>query len=224
MLRVRRSHFLQRIDPDLSCCINNIIKNAHIVEQFACPIVARRRGLREPLALAVLAALRDSLWELTVEEAELRRHCIVSGVDNRRWQQIFRLSSSRLSSISFLCLHAPLFGNKPSGRSRSVLGSTDFVGTRRTWEEEEEEALASRAALLSWLSRSFLLSACPNVIISRALHSTYGSWCSWCCYCISFSFVQTSIAWWSTSIWLSLLPYCFDLILWKKVQIGIFIV
>jgi hypothetical protein len=26
------------------------------------------------------------------------------------------------------------------------------------------------------LSRSFLLSACPNIIVGRALHSTYSSW------------------------------------------------
>ncbi len=136
-------------------------------------------------------------------------------------QQFFRSSSSRLWLISFLCPHAPIFGNKPSGCSRSVLGLTDFVGAR--WnQEEEEEALASRAVSLGWLSRSFLLSASPNVIVGWALHSTYGSWRSWRCYHISFSFVWTSIARQSALIWLSLLPYCFALILRKKVQIGIF--
>jgi hypothetical protein len=46
-----------------------------------------------------------------------------------------------------------------------MLGSTDFVGTRRNREEEEEEVSASRAALSSLLSHSFLLSAHPNVIV-----------------------------------------------------------
>jgi hypothetical protein len=58
---VHRDHFLQRIDHDLSHLIDNIIKNACIVERFARPIIARRRGPHEPLALATLAALRNSL-------------------------------------------------------------------------------------------------------------------------------------------------------------------
>ncbi len=82
MLRVHRGHFLQRIDRNLLCCINDIVKNVRIVERFAHPIAARRRGPRKPLALAALAALHDSLQELAVEEAKLRRHRIVSGVDN----------------------------------------------------------------------------------------------------------------------------------------------
>ncbi len=104
-------------------------------------------------------------------------------------QQYFRSSSSRPRLILFLRLHAPIFGNKPSGCSRSMLGLTDLVRTRRNREEEEEEASASRATSSSWLSCSFLLSACPNVIVGWALHSTYGLWRSWHCYRISFSFV-----------------------------------
>ena len=82
MLRVRPGHFLQRIDHDSLHRINNIVKSAHIVEQFACTIVTRRRGPCEPLALAALAVLRNSLWELAVEEAKPRHHCIVSGIAN----------------------------------------------------------------------------------------------------------------------------------------------
>jgi hypothetical protein len=82
MLRVHRGHFLQRIDRDSSCHINNIVKNTRIVEQVAHPIIARRRGPRESLALAALAALPDSLRELAIEEAKPRRHCVVSGADN----------------------------------------------------------------------------------------------------------------------------------------------
>ncbi len=142
----------------------------------------------------------------------------------RRQRWFFRSLSSRLQLILFLCPHAPIFRNKPSGCSRSVLGSTNFVGTRRNWEEEEEEVLASRAALSSWLSCSFLLSAHPNVIVHWALHLTYSLWRSWRCYRISFSFIRTLIAWQSALILLSLLPYCFALILWKIVRIDIFIV
>jgi hypothetical protein len=82
MLRVCCSHFLQRIDRDSSRCINNIVKNVHIVERFARPIVARRRGPLEPPALAALAALRSSLQELAVEEVKLRRHRVISGANN----------------------------------------------------------------------------------------------------------------------------------------------
>jgi hypothetical protein len=82
MLRVHRGHFSQRFDHNLSCRINHIVENARIVKRFAHTIVARRRGPREPLALATLAALRDSLRELGVEEAELRCQRIVSGIDN----------------------------------------------------------------------------------------------------------------------------------------------
>jgi hypothetical protein len=82
MLRVHRGHFSQRIDCNSSHRIEDIVKNACIVERFACLIVTRRRGPREPLALAALAVLRDSLPELAVEEAKLRRHCVVSGVDD----------------------------------------------------------------------------------------------------------------------------------------------
>ncbi len=105
--------------------IDNIVKNACIVKPFARPIVARRRGPREPLALAMLAALRDSLRELAVGEAEPRRHRVVSGVNDN----FLLLLSSRLQLILFLRPHAPIFGNKPSGCSRSMLGLTD--GTRR---------------------------------------------------------------------------------------------
>ena len=138
-------HFLQRIDCDSLHCINNIVKNARIVERLARTIVARRRGPREPLALAMLAALRDSLRELAVGEAEPRRHRVVSGVNDN----FLLLLSSRLQLILFLRPHAPIFGNKPSGCSRSMLGLTDFVRTRRNWEEEEEEALAFRTTSLS---------------------------------------------------------------------------
>jgi hypothetical protein len=82
MLRVHRGHFSQRIDRDSLCCIDNIIKNAHIIEQLARPIVARRRGPREPLTLAALAALHNSLQELAVEEVKPRHHHVVSGADN----------------------------------------------------------------------------------------------------------------------------------------------
>jgi hypothetical protein len=82
MLGVRRDHFLPRFDHDFLCRINDIVKNARIVERFACPIVARRRDPREPLALAALAALRNSLRELAIEEAKPRRHRVVSGIDN----------------------------------------------------------------------------------------------------------------------------------------------
>jgi hypothetical protein len=82
MLRVHRGHLLRRIDRDLLRPIKDIVKNARIAERFARPIVARRRGPREPLALAALAALRDSLRELAVEEAKPRHHCVVSGVDD----------------------------------------------------------------------------------------------------------------------------------------------
>jgi hypothetical protein len=123
---VRRGHFLQRIDRALLRCIDDIIKNAQIVERFACLIIARRRGPREPLALAALAALRGSLRELAIEEAKPRHHCIVSSVDDN----FFRLPSSRLRSISFLYPHALIFGNKSSGCSRSMLGLMDFVRRR----------------------------------------------------------------------------------------------
>jgi hypothetical protein len=82
MLQEHLGHFLQRIDCDSSRRINDIVKNARIVERFARMMVARRRGPHEPLALAVLAGLRDSLQELAVEEAKPRRHCIVYGIDN----------------------------------------------------------------------------------------------------------------------------------------------
>jgi hypothetical protein len=80
---VHCNHFSQRIDHNSLHCIDDIIKNLRIVERFAHPIIARRRGPREPLVLAVQAALRDSLQELTVEEAKPRHHWVVSGfVDN----------------------------------------------------------------------------------------------------------------------------------------------
>jgi hypothetical protein len=82
MLRVQRGHFLQRIDRNLLRCIGNIVKNMRIVEWFACTIVARRKGPREPLALAALAALHDSLRELAVKKAKPRHHHIVSGINN----------------------------------------------------------------------------------------------------------------------------------------------
>jgi hypothetical protein len=82
MLRVHRGHFLQRIDRNSLRCIKVIVKNARIAKQFARPIIARRRGPREPLALAALAALRDSLRELAIKEAKPRRHCVVSGIDD----------------------------------------------------------------------------------------------------------------------------------------------
>ncbi len=221
MLQVHHNCFLWRIDHDSLRCVNNIVENMYIVERFARLIVARRRVPREPLALATQAALRDSLQELAIEEAKPRRHRVVYGADNI----FFRSLSSRLRSILFFHPHAPIFWNiPPSDCSRSMLGSTDFVGTRRNQEEEEEEALAPCAMLSSWLSCSFLLSAHPNIIIGWALHSTYGLWRSWRCYHISFSFVPTLIARQSASISLSLLPYCFALILRKIVWIGIFIV
>jgi hypothetical protein len=58
------------------------VENVHIVERFAHLIVARRRGPREPLALAALAALRNSLRELAVEEAKPRHHRVLSGADD----------------------------------------------------------------------------------------------------------------------------------------------
>jgi hypothetical protein len=79
---VHRNHFSQRIDRDSSCCIDDIVKNVRIIERFARPIVARRRGPRVPLALVVQAALRNSLQELAVEEAKPRHHHIVSGVND----------------------------------------------------------------------------------------------------------------------------------------------
>jgi hypothetical protein len=78
---VRRGHFSQRIDHNSSRCIDNIVENVRIVERFPCPIIARRRGPHEPLALAVLAALHNSLQELAVEEAKPRRHRVVSGAN-----------------------------------------------------------------------------------------------------------------------------------------------
>jgi hypothetical protein len=142
---VHRGHFLQRIYCNLLRCIDDIIENVRILERFACPIVARRRCPGEPLALATLAALGDSLQELAIEEAKPRHHRIVSGIDDN----FFRSSSSRLRSILFLHPHAPIFGNKPSGCSRSMLGLTNFVGTRQNREEEEKEASASCAMLSS---------------------------------------------------------------------------
>jgi hypothetical protein len=82
MLQVRCNHFPQRIDHDSLHCIDNIFENARIVERFACPIVARIRGPREPLALAALAVLRNSLRELAVGEDEPRHHRVVSGVND----------------------------------------------------------------------------------------------------------------------------------------------
>ncbi len=82
MLRVHHDHFLQRFDHDLLRRINYIVKNARIVKRFACLIVARRRGAHEPPALATQAVLRDSLQELTIEEAKPRHHCIAFDVDN----------------------------------------------------------------------------------------------------------------------------------------------
>jgi hypothetical protein len=71
-----------RTDHDSLHRIDDVIKNACIVVRFARPIVAKRRGLCEPLALAALAALCNALQELTVEEAKQRRHCIISGIDS----------------------------------------------------------------------------------------------------------------------------------------------
>ncbi len=102
-------HFLQRIDHDLSRCINDIVENAHIVEQFARTIVPRRRGPREPLALAALAALRNSLWELTVEEAKPRRHRVVSGVNDKFLDHQAQGSDQ---SCSYACM-LPFFGTNP---------------------------------------------------------------------------------------------------------------
>jgi hypothetical protein len=82
MLQVHRGHFLQRIDRNLLGCIKDIVKNVRIAERFARPIIARRRGPREPLALATLAALRNSLRELAIEEAKPRHHCVISSVDD----------------------------------------------------------------------------------------------------------------------------------------------
>jgi hypothetical protein len=78
---VHCGHFLQRINCDSLHHIDDIVKNVRIVKRFTRPIVSRRRSPREPLALVVLAALRNSLRELAVEEAEPRRHHIVSSVD-----------------------------------------------------------------------------------------------------------------------------------------------
>jgi hypothetical protein len=82
MLRVHRGHFSHRIDHDSLRRIDNIVENAHIIEPFAHPIIARRRGPHESLALAALAALRDSLQELAIEEAKPRCHRLVSSVDD----------------------------------------------------------------------------------------------------------------------------------------------
>ncbi len=73
---------IMRTDHDSLHRIDDVIKNACIVVRFARPIVAKRRGLCEPLALAALAALCNALQELTVEEAKQRRHCIISGIDS----------------------------------------------------------------------------------------------------------------------------------------------
>ncbi len=100
MLRVHCNHFLRRIDRDSSCRIKDIVKNAHIFERFAHLIVARKRGPREPLALAAQAALRDSLQELPIEEAEPRHHCIISGVaDNILDRQAQGSDQSRYSAV-----------------------------------------------------------------------------------------------------------------------------
>jgi hypothetical protein len=82
MLRVCCDHFSRRIDRNLLRRIDDIVENTRIVKRFSHLIVARRRGPREPLALAAQAALRDSLQELAVEEAKPRRHRVVSGVDD----------------------------------------------------------------------------------------------------------------------------------------------
>ncbi len=105
MLRVRCSHFLQRIDHDLLRCIGDIVKNACIVERFARPIVARRRGPHEPLTLAAQAALRNSLRELAVEEAKPRGHCVISSANVdflNCWAQGSDWSRSSARMLSFL--------------------------------------------------------------------------------------------------------------------------
>jgi hypothetical protein len=79
---VRCGHFLQRIHCNLLRCINDIIQNVRIVKRFAWPIVARKRDPREPPALAMLAALRNSLRGLAVEEAKPSRPCVVFGIAN----------------------------------------------------------------------------------------------------------------------------------------------
>jgi hypothetical protein len=109
MLQVRRGHFSQRIDCNSSRRINNIVKHACIVKRFARPIVARRRGPREPLALAVLAALRNSLRELAIEEAKPMRHCIVAGVDDDFLDCQAQGSDQSLSSARML----PFLGTNP---------------------------------------------------------------------------------------------------------------
>jgi hypothetical protein len=109
MLRVHQGHFLQRINRNLLRCIDDIVKNVRIVERFARPIAARRRGPRKPLALAALAALHDSLQELAVEEAKLRRHCIVSGVDNDFLDRQAQGSDQSCSSVRML----PFLGTNP---------------------------------------------------------------------------------------------------------------
>jgi hypothetical protein len=128
---VHHDHISQRIDRNSLRCINNIVKNACIVKRFAHTVVAKRRGPREPLALAALAALHDSLRECAVEEAKPRHHCNISGIED----DFFRSLNLRLQLISFLHPHAPVFGNKPSGCSRSVFGLTNFFsepdGTRK---------------------------------------------------------------------------------------------
>ncbi len=109
MLRVRRDHFLQRIDRNSSRHINDIVKNLCIVERFARPIVARKRGPREPLALAALAAQRNSLQALAVEEAEPRRHCVVSSVSEDNLDCQAQGSDQSCSSARML----PFLGTNP---------------------------------------------------------------------------------------------------------------
>jgi hypothetical protein len=106
---VHRGHFLRRIDRDSLHCVDNIVENAHIVEQFACTIIARRRGPHEPLALAALAALRDSLWKLAIEEAKPRRHRVVSGVNNVFLDRQAQGSDRSCSSTHML----PFLGTNP---------------------------------------------------------------------------------------------------------------
>ena len=109
MLQVHCDHFPRRIDHDLLRCIDNIVKNARIVERFACPIGARRSGPREPLSLAALAALRNSLWELAVGEAKPRRHCVVSGVNDNYFYCLAQDSNRSCSSARML----PFSGTNP---------------------------------------------------------------------------------------------------------------